>query len=487
MTRRILALAFSAACLIGAACVHPKPPKPPEPPKPPVDDQTVRPTAPLGTQLQRVENGRFTIPWVGAIACWPPDDANGKPPVSFQAFGKTIPYHWPAFSCEWSDLVKAKGFNGVLVRIAPSPDSDVCCGLPGGEQSAAYWKLVHPAMRRATANDQMILVSVGWDGWVWKHQVNGDAVRLAAPTVEVEAGPIVPASPALRKHVFDVVGQTCLYMNVAYEISNESSLIPRWTPEWERHMYALIREAEKQPGCDGRVVHVVGSNTDDVDGPYEFLIYHDVGVAPVPMNGKAIMVNEYNPHYPPDALRARIAEFKAAGQSFWYWRSDGDQSTMEASLDVLTSAESTECKAPLPDYEHFTVGFNCTKDAQGRDTTDNCDTTPQQTKACEYCASIGMGEYNGAIRCTCPIRNECGPDGPLPQDQDPAHPGLSFQCNLRYPCEAFILKQRAPLLRGDCAIRLLDSGGFRFKADGCTWVEACDASGEHCTKKEFTQ
>lgn len=43
-------------------------------------------------------------------------------------------------------------------------------------------------------------------------------------------------------------------------------------------------------------------------------------------------------------------------------------------------------------------------------------------RACDYCASIGMGEIGGQPRCGCPVRNEC--------------PG--FKCEERVACEAYL-------------------------------------------------
>jgi len=44
-------------------------------------------------------------------------------------------------------------------------------------------------------------------------------------------------------------------------------------------------------------------------------------------------------------------------------------------------------------------------------------------QACDYCASIGMGESGGQLRCGCPVRNEC--------------PG-TFKCEERAACEAYL-------------------------------------------------
>lgn len=49
--------------------------------------------------------------------------------------------------------------------------------------------------------------------------------------------------------------------------------------------------------------------------------------------------------------------------------------------------------------------------------------------ACEYCAAIGMGEAGGQIRCGCPVRNECKPEGDLPQN---------FKCHERVACETYL-------------------------------------------------
>jgi hypothetical protein len=49
-------------------------------------------------------------------------------------------------------------------------------------------------------------------------------------------------------------------------------------------------------------------------------------------------------------------------------------------------------------------------------------TAKVEPRACDYCASIGMGDIGGQQRCGCPVRNEC--------------PG--FKCEERQACEAYL-------------------------------------------------
>jgi hypothetical protein len=55
----------------------------------------------------------------------------------------------------------------------------------------------------------------------------------------------------------------------------------------------------------------------------------------------------------------------------------------------------------------------------------NWDSTYKCTRSCEYCEAIGMGSIGGTIRCSCPVRPECGSD---------AEPDAI--CHEREACEA---------------------------------------------------
>jgi hypothetical protein len=59
-----------------------------------------------------------------------------------------------------------------------------------------------------------------------------------------------------------------------------------------------------------------------------------------------------------------------------------------------------DCPDPIPDKSRLSFKINC--GPRG-----NCDATAVVTRSCKFCADIGLGEYEGKIRCGCPVR----PDG----------------------------------------------------------------------------
>lgn len=97
------------------------------------------------------------------------------------------------------------------------------------------------------------------------------------------------------------------------------------------------------------------------------------------------------------------------------------------------------CSSPLPP---FVWTSETLPDGWGQDEIGNprwklackphnkvIDCTPQVTPhACEYCASIGMGDFGGQPRCGCPVRNECGSEVPP----------TNFKCTERVACETYL-------------------------------------------------
>lgn len=484
-------------CVDGKCIVDPPPPPPPE---------TGRPAAPLGTAVeQRQTGGKFKYDVVGVIPVWPPDGPDGTAPSSFLLDGRKIPYLWPLFSAEWADAAKAKGVTDLYVRFGPEPKSNACCGLEevGGplldadptQLNPAYWKVFHQAMRRATANGQRVLMSLGPDGWRVKHWAwdhNPQMLRGAPSLVDrhmLKAGATVdlpwsfeenqhlmdvPLSAPVKRWIQQVAFETCNYSNMYVELSNESDLTPGWTPDWERALYYEWRHAEQQPGC-GLVIHMVGSNSRDEGGPYDFMISHNPNENLESNGARPVVANEYNPALAPATVQARLCEAKANGQAFWYWRSDGDDAAFQQTMDALECGAPPPvgaCPYPQPDRERLVINLAC-------DEKSICDATPQNSGDFTYCSYIGMGDYNGQPRYTCPMRNECG-DGPASDV-----PGaINYQCDKRLACEQYALQRYAPLWFSDGAVTLLDANGFRVKVEG-TWVEACDGLGQHCTRREY--
>jgi len=71
-------------------------------------------------------------------------------------------------------------------------------------------------------------------------------------------------------------------------------------------------------------------------------------------------------------------------------------------------------------------------------------------RACDYCASIGMGDIGGQPRCGCPVRNEC--------------PG--FKCEERVACEAYLTGGTKLESRNGATCEFAHGNPFQFKPSG---------------------
>jgi hypothetical protein len=392
--------------------------------------------------------------------------------------GKPVDYWWSLVSPGWMDATKPKGVNAYHMRLGPTLDKDLCCGNQGlGGPYAAdgwnpkFWARVHEGLQHAGKIGSIVEVDVT-DGWIIKHSIQGD-FAMPWPAADVTNAAVVPLNPSVIKWINKATYEVCNYGNVILQVSNEGDLIPGWTPALERAMHAAIRAGEKQPGCVG-VIHMIGSNTRDFDGPYDYFESHS-GSVEVTQAGRPVMVNEYNPSISPATFHERFCAMKAAGSAFWYWRSDGSDADQDASLNSLNcdAPPATSCTAPLPDRSKLTFAIGCNK------INGVCDVTPQVYASCEYCATIGMGTYNGQVRCSCPMRNECGATG------HPTGAPESFQCDQRLPCEQYAMQAAKPVLRSDGTVNPLDDYGFRFTCNGCSYVEACNGDQSTCSRVPY--
>ena len=356
----LMGLAFAGVL---SGCPSPPQPQPtPTPTATPI--VTGRPPEPVFTDLVlRSADGRFSMnnqprTVVGGIPCWPTDGTDEKLIVD----GKLIPYWWSLTSPEWIDHFKSKGGNAIHLRLGPAATSEACCGMEevGGPYTAdnsdwnpAYWDRLHKVVRHAGGQGFTVEVDV-LDGWVIKHAAWGE-VKIPWPAPDVDYGYRLPLSGSLKSWFQKVIYETCNYGNVTYEIGNENDLAPTWSPEYEREAFSLIRQLENQVGCNG-VVHMVGSNTTDFSGPYDFFASHTPSFSLQPINGRPVQVNEYNPHMSPSSFAARFCEGAAAGQAFWYWRSDGSDAVQDESLNLLKAGCSVApgCYIP-PDGDGWTV------------------------------------------------------------------------------------------------------------------------------------
>ena len=455
---------------------------------PPPVVETGRPTSPLYLPPVRSEGGRWMrdgkpLDLTGAIPCWPTDGTGEVLRVE----GRVIPYLWPLVSPEWIDHVKGKGANAVHLRPGPIGAADVCCGLEpygapylpdGSDWNPKWWALFHKVIRHA--GDAGFVVEVdGLDGWAIKNTIGG-SFHVPFPAPDVFSAMQLPINPSVRKWIFKFVHETCLYGHVIYQIGNESSLTPGWSAEWERAMYALFREAEQQPGCDGQVVHMVGSNTRDTEVPYDYLVSHQPDALTGPIAGRPTAVNEFNPSLTPGQFMALHCAARKAGQSFWYWRSDGTDARQDETLALLAKGCDVPASCPEPRPNRDNLAFNVACKSNGV-----CDATPLNTRDVSYCAAIGMPYLPDGVtpRGACPMRNECA-EAPLPPDP----PGFEGMCQDRLACEQYamsvpgVCEATAPLWRSDGEVVLEDQYGFRARCNGCTWLEACACDGSRCER-----
>jgi len=440
--------------------------------------------------LLRTFNGRFVLTEAhlpfemkGAIFCWPQDLPDGTPgKVIRSTDGRTFPYRWTLTSPELMGYAREFGVNTHVVRLGPYRRDKLCCGLEeigppiledgiyNPKFDAYLLELAHDAGR----HDNLLIVSLDDSGWGGKHQRAGDDVGYALNPNDVMDARRV----AYLKHFVELLDG---FGNVAFEIGNENDLNPTWTPDFERANYALIRATEKL------VVHVVISNTRDYTGPYEAMASHSRGSVDSPINGKPVMVNEYNPRMSPAEFASCYTEMRARGGACLYWRSDGTDAEQDATLAVLKAGGSgglEPIEYPLPSSGPAPPRDGALSGIRHEFSRGSTDLTPCVGIGCgkgdiggsgfAYCNSIGMGYMGGVPRGWCPVRNECGPTG-KPVPGDPA----SFECDLRADWERWLLRAPHPICTSDGAVTYIDSG-FRVATSG-TWLDCCDATGTICT------
>jgi hypothetical protein len=438
-------------------CPKRKPPQPPQPPPVVTQDDTKPPAEPVGfDNALRQEGGRFVVagqPFEvrGAIPCWPPDLPGGEP-GPLRAAGREIPYMWTLTSAEWIDHAKAVGGANLFhVRLGPYRDDKLCCGMAavGGpflvdgsfnpRFDAYLLKLVWHALRAGV----YVEVDID-DAWGFKHQCNGDDVGYA-----LDCEPRI--TPARRRYYEHYVGLLKNFGNVVFLLGNEADLTPTWTPAQEREKFALVR------GIEGGG-HMIGSNSRDYAGPYDYFASHARGAVDSPVNGRPVWVNEYNPSLSVGEFAQCFSEMKARGGACWYWRSDGSDEVQEASLAVMKGGPVTDygCSLnPKPDLSTLDWWI----DQRSRPGT--IDTTPMIRGNHDHCVNVGMSEFDRQPRFNCPLANEGDPR--------------------RVPCEQWAIKGTHPLFRSDGEVSCVDVACFRVRTTG-TWLEVCDNEGQHCKR-----
>jgi hypothetical protein len=117
------------------------------------------------------------------------------------------------------------------------------------------------------------------------------------------------------------------------------------------------------------------------------------------------------------------ASFRMVEEAFvWF----GDTASQAIAITLPCVSGGGLCPAPLPPSDNWQI--NCKPHGN------LIDCTPVVTRACDFCAAIGLGDIDGVPRCGCPVR----PDG---------HPD-------RVACEHFLLGG-APVVHsldgGECA------------------------------------
>ena len=446
---------------------------------PAVTGLSERAASPVYLPPVRSENGvwmRDGKPFwlVGAIPCWPTDGTDEKLIVD----GVQIPYMWPLVSPEWIRHVKTKGANAVHVRPGPLGIEDTVAELKqiggpyniDGTWNDKFWAAFRTGGN--VAGEEGFVIQVGvLDGWALKNAIGGAWHFPTWPAEHVHGAQSLPINESVKKWTFKVVYESCNWGNAIYEIGNESDLTGVWTKEWERAMYALIREAEDQEGCKA-IVHMIGSNTRDYEGPYDYFASHYTDGATEPKSGRPSMVNEYNPSISPGQFKTLTCNAKKIGQSFWYWRSDGSDAVQDESLNLLKTGCEVEAVCPSPQPDRAKLGFNLSVKQNGV-----VDATPLNTKDVAYCTSIGMpyGPDGVTPRGACPMRNEC--------------PG--FDCENRLPCEQYAMSvpgvctATAPTWVSDGEVVLEDQFGFRARCNGCTYLKACNCDATRCEEVRF--
>ena len=172
--------------------------------------------------------------------------------------------------------------------------------------------------------------------------------------------------------------------------------------------------------------------------------------------GKPTITDEFNPDPPmaPQAMQAQRCRAESLGSYYAAWRHGQSPEAWAETLRLFAGpCEPAQCPAPQPDRSALFWKVEASWGGY-------CDPTPNVRGACEYCASIGMGQMgDGSIRCSCPMRNEGDPN--------------------RVPCEQWALQAPGPQWTSDGTVEL-DSGGWRARCDHCSWLKVCDGSGTVC-------
>jgi hypothetical protein len=225
-------------------------------------------------------------------------------------------------------------------------------------------------------------------------------------------------------------------------------------------MVAAVRQYEQEVGCG--VVHMFGTGSEvaevEASPAVDYTVTHGHALVTGPHLGKWRLNNERNPPGSPATECAAHCAAAKAGQGWAYWRGAQSKADMDATLTCMSdcSAPSDLCPSPRPDPAKLVWKVQPSGSWY--------DPTPT-VNSCDYCKDIGLGEYNGAVRCNCPARSEC--------------PG--YQCESRVACEQVLMQSPFPVWRGDGTIEVEDNG-WRARCYDCSWLSVCNGPGTNCRR-----
>jgi hypothetical protein len=466
-------LPILSLALLGAAC----PPKPPNPgptptPTPGFEHPELKLTARNGTIYDatgQVFEMKMFIP------CWDPDEIDHggwtsvNPPTQDYAHGMGANTTMVRYGLYRSQLTWPTSLD---YQHGPCINDDCAQGW-----DPVYWQRSHDwGKYGADKYGMRHLVSIQ-DGWAGKHCVWGD-YECASNTDYPAVGNTL--TPFQKAWVNKIVETWCQDAYVFYEDGNEIGQTPAgeagtfrlpaapkttkprapytYKKQWSLDMVAYVREREHALGCvEGRPFGT-NSQLDEVEAhpSIDFSITHDPAEAPEGRYGKWRLQNEHNPPGPPSWECAKYGEWKAAGQTWAYWRGGQTKADMDLSLKCMFKGEPIPSSCPSPQPNPADLKWNVKLEYASW-----YDSTPLVTHNCDYCAAIGMGEYEGQIRCECPARQEGDPMRPV--------------------CEQGLIQAAAPVWRGDGTIELA-SNGFLARCYNCSWLEVCNGPRTNCAR-----
>ena len=446
--------------LMGASC----PPDPPTPTPTPTPGPTINHPELLLRQSGGVlTRGGLPHKFRQCIPCWDPleKDHGG----------------WAGFSSSWVDYSQTQGgCNAYHMRLGPAvtdPADAPWAGSGGLNEgmspyinddaaqgfNQAWWDRALAEVRYAEdkgANVEIDLI----DGWICKHAVWGDTKSPWSETdVKTCGNALTETHKAFIRKAVETFGAEA---GVIWTDGNEIGATAKYSPQWTYSMQALVRQYEQEVGLG--VVHMFGTGSDkeevEASTNIDFTVVHGHDLITGAYLGKWRLNNERNPPGSPAEECSAYCIAEKAGQGWAYWRGAQSKTNMDDTLGCMkdcATPPTSLCPDPKPDPAKL-VWKIAPSGGSWYDPTPTVD-------SCEYCKDIGMGDYNGTVRCNCPARSEC--------------PG--FQCESRVACEQVLMQAPVPVWRSDGTL-IVDGNGWRAKCEDCTWLEVCNGPMTNCRR-----